>query len=39
MTAMILEKLGFDLIYMTGYGTAAAMGMECQTSGWPQSAR
>lgn len=27
MTAMILEKLGFDLIYMTGYGTAAAMGM------------
>ena len=24
---MILEKLGFDLIYMTGYGTAAAMGM------------
>jgi phosphoenolpyruvate phosphomutase-like protein len=27
MTAMILEKLGFDVIYMTGYGTAAAMGM------------
>lgn len=27
MTAMVLEKLGFDLIYMTGYGTAAAMGM------------
>jgi 2-methylisocitrate lyase-like PEP mutase family enzyme len=27
MTAMVLEKVGFDLIYMTGYGTAAAMGM------------
>lgn len=27
MTAMVLEKLGFELIYMTGYGTAAAMGM------------
>jgi 2-methylisocitrate lyase-like PEP mutase family enzyme len=27
MTAMILEKVGFSLIYMTGYGTAAAMGM------------
>lgn len=27
LTAMVLEKLGFDLIYMTGYGTAAAMGM------------
>jgi 2-methylisocitrate lyase-like PEP mutase family enzyme len=27
MTAMVLEKAGFDLIYMTGYGTAAAMGM------------
>jgi 2-methylisocitrate lyase-like PEP mutase family enzyme len=27
LTAMVLEKVGFDLIYMTGYGTAAAMGM------------
>lgn len=27
LTAMVLEKIGFDLIYMTGYGTAAAMGM------------
>lgn len=27
MTAMVFEKLGFDLVYMTGYGTAAAMGM------------
>lgn len=27
MTAMIYEKLGFEVIYMTGYGTAAAMGM------------
>lgn len=27
LTAMIFEKLGFEAIYMTGYGTAAALGM------------
>lgn len=27
MTAMVFEKLGFELVYMTGYGTAAAIGM------------
>lgn len=27
LTAMIFEKVGFEVIYMTGYGTAAAMGM------------
>jgi 2-methylisocitrate lyase-like PEP mutase family enzyme len=27
LTAMIFAKLGFELIYMTGYGTAARLGM------------
>lgn len=27
LTAKIFEKVGFELIYMTGYGTAAAIGM------------
>lgn len=27
LTARVFEKLGFDLIYMTGYGTAAAIGL------------
>ena len=27
LTAMIFAKLGFEAVYMTGYGTAAALGM------------